>query len=383
VKGGRRIHRPDVVIVGGGIIGCSIAFFLAKAGVRPLVLERTMVGAEASSGAAGMLTAQAHTDEPGPLLDLKLASRALYEELAVELLERTEIDIEYRRLGHLVPVLTEGEREAVAGRVKWQAANGLPAVWLNAREARELEPGLAPSVLAAGWFPEDHHVNNTAVTQAFAGATMRLGGEVRTGCDVTDLVREGERVTGVRTADETVAAGTVILCAGAWMREFERAAGIPLPIVPAKGQIVVARLESPVLRHVVYGTAAYAIPRPSGEHIIGSTLEFVGYDKRVTVEGVTGILQGMTRLVPALHDATMAASWACLRPAAPDGLPLLGRVPTRPGLVIATGHFRNGILLAPITGKIIAELVVHGASPIPLDPFRPDRSFPSGEPSGF
>ncbi|MBI4571762.1 MAG: FAD-dependent oxidoreductase, partial [candidate division NC10 bacterium] len=130
------MRRPDVVIVGGGIIGCSIAFFLAKAGVRPLVLERTMVGAEASSGAAGMLTAQAHTDEPGPLLDLKLASRALYEGLAAELLERTEIDIEYRRLGHLVPALTEEETEAVARRVKWQAANGLPAEWLNAREAR-------------------------------------------------------------------------------------------------------------------------------------------------------------------------------------------------------------------------------------------------------
>jgi glycine oxidase len=190
-------------------------------------------------------------------------------------------------------------------------------------------------------------------------------------------------VMGVRTRHETVSAGTVILCAGAWMQEFQRAAGIPLPIVPAKGQMVVARLEPPALRHVVYGTAAYAIPRPSGEHIIGSTVEFVGFDRQVTVEGMTGILQAITRLVPAIHEAAMVASWACLRPAAPDGLPLLGRAPSRPGLVIATGHFRNGILLAPITGKIIAELIVDGEPSISLEPFRPDRPFPPGQPLGY
>jgi glycine oxidase len=377
------MQRPDVVIVGGGIIGCAIAFFLAKSGVRPLVLERGQVGGEASSGAAGMLTAQAHTDEPGPLFDLKLASRALYERLASELLDRAGLDIEYRQLGHIVPALTEAEVAAVKERAGWQAARGLAAVWLEAGEARALEPGLAPDVLGAGWFPEDHHVNNTAATQALASATMRLGGRVRTDCAVLDLVREGERVTGVRTRDETVSAGTVILCAGAWMQQFERAAGTPLPIIPAKGQIVVARLEPPALRHVVYGTAAYAIPRPSGEHIIGSTVEFVGFDKQVTVKGVSGLLQGITRLVPALREAAMAASWGCLRPAAPDGLPLLGAVPGRPGLVVATGHFRNGILLGPITGQMIAELVVTGKSPISLEPFLPDRPFPPGHPSGY
>lgn len=375
------MQRPDVVIVGGGIIGCAIAFFLAKSGIYPLVLDRGQVGGEASSGAAGMLTAQTHTDESGPLLDLKLASRALYEELAKDLLDRTGLDIEYRKLGHVAPALTDEENEAVGRRVEWQRARGLPAERLDAGEARALEPGLAPDVRGAGWFPEDHHVNNSAATQALASATMRLGGQFRAGCAVLDLVREGERVTGVRTPDEPLSAGTVVLCAGAWMHEFEKAAGIPLPIVPAKGQIVVARLEPPALRHVVYGTAAYAIPRPSGEHIIGSTVEFVGFDKRVTVEGMTGILQGITRLVPALHDAAMATNWACLRPAAPDGLPLLGGVPGRPGLVIATGHFRNGILLAPITGKLMAELIGGRNPSISLEPFRPDRPFPPGPPS--
>jgi glycine oxidase len=380
-EGVRAIPRPDVIIVGGGIIGCAIAFFLAKAGVRPLILERGKVSGEASSGGAGMLTAQAHTDEPGPLFDLKLASRALYEPLAEELRQRTDLDIEHRKLGHLVPALTEQDDKLVEARVAWQAARGLPAVRLTAREARELEPGLSPAVRGAGWFPEDHHVNNTALTQALASATLRLGGQVRGDCAVADLVRDGERVTGVRTLGETIAADTVLLCAGAWSRQFETAAGLPLPIIPAKGQIVVARLATPALRRVVYGTEAYAIPRPSGEHIIGSTVEYVGYDKRVTVDAVTGILTRTTALVPALREAEMVASWACLRPAAPDGLPVLGPIPGRRGLAVATGHFRNGILLAPITGKLMAELVTDGKPSLSLEPFRPDRPFPSGLPT--
>ncbi len=348
--------------------------------MRPLLLERDQVGAEASSGAAGLLTAQAHTQEPGPLLDLKLAARALYAELAEELRQRTEIDIEYRRLGHLVPVLNEQEGATVKARVAWQAARGLAAVWLEAREARELEPGLAGGVQGAGWFPEDHHVNNTAVTQALASAALRLGGEIRTGCAATGLLREGDRVTGVRTGEETMAAREVVLSAGAWSQGFEESAGVPLPLMPAKGQIVVGRLPAPALQHVVYGAGGYAIPRASGEHILGSTVEFVGFDKRVTIQAVAGLLAGITAQVPAMREAELAASWGCLRPAAPDGLPLIGRVPARPGLVVATGHYRNGILLGPLTGQLVAELILDGAPSIPLDLFRPDRSFPPGPP---
>jgi len=373
----RRQH--DVILVGGGIIGCAIAYFLAKGGARPLVLERGEIGAEASAGAAGMLTAQAHTDAPDAVFDLKLASRDLYPSLVAEVQDRTDIDVEYRPLGHLVPVLTAAEAVEVRRRIAWQQTRGLTAQWLDAAETRSLEPGLLPAVQGGGWFPDDHHINNTAMTQALAGATRRLGGEVRAGCPVLDLVREGDRVVGVLTREGPIAGGMVVLCAGAWTQGFEAAAGIPLPIVPAKGHIAVARLERPALRRVVYGDV-YVIPRASGEHILGSTVEFVGFDKEVVVETVARLLAQATALAPALREAELAASWACLRPAAADGLPVLGPVPSRPGLVVATGHFRNGILLAPITGKLIAEMVIHGQSSKSLEPFRPDRAFPPGPP---
>jgi glycine oxidase len=368
-----------VVIVGGGIIGCSIAFFLAKAGVRPLILEKTAIAAEASSGGAGLLSTQAHTDEGGPLFDLKLASRALYPTLSAELRERTDTDIELRPLGHVVPAFSPEDATVIRRRIAWQTARGLTARWLSPTEARDLEPGLPEALQGAGWFPDDHHVNPTAVTQGLAGSVTRLGGQVRVACPVSSLLLDGERVIGVRTAEGQIAAGVVVFASGAWSGEFQPSAGIPIPVVPAKGQIAVARLPEPALRHVVY-EEIYVIPRATGEHIIGSTVEYVGFDKGVTMEEIARLLRAATALAPALSESEVVASYGCLRPASADGLPLLGRVPGRPGLILATGHFRNGILLAPITGKLISELILDGTTTIPLDPFRPDRPFPPGPP---
>ena len=371
-----------MVIVGGGIIGCSIAFSLAKAGVKPLILEKTAIAAEASSGGAGLLSTQAHTDEGGPLFDLKLASRALYSDLAAELRERTDTDIELRPLGHVVPAFGSEDATLIRRRVAWQSARGLTAGWLSATEARDLEPGLPEALQGAGWFPDDHHVNPTAVTQGLAGAVTRLGGQVRVACPVSELLLDGERVTGVRTAEGPIAAGVVVLAAGAWSGEFQQSAGIPIPVLPAKGQIAVARLPEPALRHVVY-EQIYVIPRATGEHIIGSTVEYVGFDKGVTVEGIAALLADATRIVPALREAEMVTSYGCLRPASTDGMPLLGPVPDRPGLVLATGHFRNGILLAPITGQLIAEVYppgrqLHTPGAVPPRPPVPSRSPTTG-----
>jgi glycine oxidase len=344
-----------------------------------LVLEKTAIAAEASSGGAGLLSTQAHTDEDAPLFDLKLASRALYPDLAAELRERADTDIELRPLGHVVPAFGPEDATPIQRRVAWQSARGLAARWLLASEARDLEPGLPETLRGAGWFPDDHHVNPTAVTQGLAGAVTRLGGQVRVECPVSELLLDGKRVTGVRTAEGPITADVVVLAAGAWSGEFQRSAGIPIPVLPAKGQIAVARLPEPALRHVVY-EQIYVIPRATGEHIIGSTVEYVGFDKGVTMVEIGRLLKAATALAPALGEAELVASYGCLRPASADGLPLLGRVPERPGLILATGHFRNGILLAPITGKIISELILQGTTSLPLEPFRPDRPFLPGPP---
>ena len=325
------------------------------------------------------MSTQAHTDEGGPLFDLKLASRALYPTLSAELRERTDTDIELRPLGHVVPAFSPEDATVIRRRIAWQSARGLTARWLSPTEARDLEPGLPEALQGAGWFPDDHHVNPTAVTQGLAGAVTRLGGQVRVACPVSSLLLDGERVAGVRTAEGPIAAGVVVLAAGAWSGEFQQSVGIPIPVLPAKGQIAVARLPEPALRHVAY-EQIYVIPRATGEHIIGSTVEYVGFDKAVTVEGIAALLADATRIVPALRDAEMVTSYGCLRPASTDGKPLLGPVPGRPGLVLATGHFRNGILLAPITGQLIAEYILSGRPSMPLESFRPDRPFLPGSP---
>lgn len=368
--------------MGGGIIGCAVGYYLAKAGVKPLILEKTAVAAEASSGAAGLLTAQTHTDEDSPLFRLKLASRALYPVLADELRERADGDIEYRSIGHLLPTFSEDEAAEVKRRIAWQTASGLRAEWLTRDEARRIEPGLSLRLLGAGHFPDDHHVNNTAITQGLAAACRWMGGKVRVGCEVTHLLRQKDRIIGVQTGEERIEAGLVVLAAGAWSGGFAEDLGVPLPVFPAKGQIIVARTATPTLARVAYGADVYVIPRTNGEHIIGSTVEFVGFDKRVTVEGIAGLLGQATALVPGLREAEMIANWGCLRPASSDALPLLGTLPDRPGVVLATGHFRNGILLGPITGQLLAELIVQGTPSFPLDAFRPDRPFNGELPSG-
>ena len=367
-----------MVVVGGGIIGCSIAFSLAKAGVRPLILEKTAIAAEASSGGAGLLSTQAHTDEGGPLFDLKLASRALYPTLSAELRERTDTDIELRPLGHVVPAFSPEDATVIRRRIAWQSARGLTARWLSPMEARDLEPGLPEALQGAGWFPDDHHVNPTAVTQGLAGAVTRLGGQVRVACPVSSLVLDGERVTGVRTAEGAIAAGVVVLAAGAWSGEFQPSAGIPIPVVPAKGQIAVARLPEPALRHVVY-EEIYVIPRATGEHIIGSTVEYVGFDKGVTMEEIARTPAGGHALAPACARPRWSrATAACGRPRR-TACPSWARSgPAR--AVLATGHFRNGILLAPITGQLIAEYILSGRPRCPWSPFRPDRPFLPGSP---
>jgi glycine oxidase len=363
----------DVVIIGGGVIGCATAFFLAKAGLAPLVLERDQLGCEASGEAAGMLAPQAEADQAGPFFEFGLAGRRLFSPLAEELKAATGIEIEHRPIGILVPFFGDSDREALLARARWQQKSGLVAETLDRREAIAAEPLLSDRVEGAVSFPEEAHVNSRGLVMALAAAAGRHGATFATGRPVTSVIRDGDKVAGVRCPGATVSTRTVVLAAGPWSGLFAELLGFPIPVSPAKGELLLVRPEGRLPDRIVYSKQAYLIPTSRGEAILGTTTEFVGYDKRSTLAGLGAILAGVSELVPTVGSATLLRAWAGLRPHTPDELPLLGRHPRIEGLILATGHHRNGILLGPLTGRLVQELILCRPPSIPLDPFRPDR----------
>jgi glycine oxidase len=363
----------DVVIVGGGVIGCATAFWLAKAGLAPLVLERDQLACEASGESAGMLAPQSEADRPGPSFEFRLAGRCLFPSLAEELLDATGMDIEYRQIGILVPYFGEANGKALLARARWQGERGLRVEMLERADVQAAEPLLSDKAPGAIRFPEEAHVNSRTLVMALAAAASRHGATFTTGCPAMGVLRQGNKVTGVRTGEGNVSTGTVVLAAGPWSGLFGEALGLRIPVSPAKGELVLVRPEGRLPRQIIYSKEAYLIPTPRGEAILGTTVEFVGYDKRSTVSGIRAILAGVTETVPAIGAATMLRAWAGLRPHTPDELPLIGRSPTLDGLIVASGHFRNGILLGPLTGRLVQELILGAPPSIPLEPFRPDR----------
>ena len=371
------ITTTDVAIIGGGVIGCATAYALASAGLTVSLLERDRIACEASGEAAGMLAPQAEAAEAGPFLDLGMRSRDLFPALADALREETGLDIGYRQHGTLYACLTEAEEAEARRRLAWQQRQGLRVEWWEAGKVRERESGISPAVRGALFLPGDHQVTSGTFTRALALAAARRGAEIREGAPVTGFVRDRKRILAVKTLDRTVSAGRYILAAGPWSAQVAYSLGLPVPVVPVKGQLCMAGLLQGGPRHVIYSHLAYLVPRPGGEVILGTTVEFAGFDKRVTVEGLQKILAGAQALFPALRGAEVRQAWAGLRPYTTDALPLLGPVPEVEELVVATGHHRNGILLAPITAHLLREQIVDGRTSVPLAPFRVDRPLPA------
>ncbi|MEO7670470.1 MAG: glycine oxidase ThiO [Polyangia bacterium] len=363
----------DVAVIGGGIMGCAIALRLAQRGVRVTVIERGIPGAEASSAAAGMLAPQMEAESPGPMLDMGMHSRALYPSLAVELAEATGIDIGYQKSGVLAVALTDEEERGLMARRIWQTGRGLRLEALSAAAAREREPALGPAVRAALFFADDAQVNPRALARAFSQAAAAAGARFLQGRYVRRVCIEGGVATGVELDGDTLAAGTVVLAAGSWSGLVE-GGGVPPSVVrPARGQLVAIETRPPLFRHVlsVHGRG-YLVPRRDGTVIAGSTVEMVGFRKEVTVGGLAAILALAETLVPALAQAPVMQTWSNFRPYTEDHLPVLGTTPVR-RLVLATGHYRNGILLAPITAQAIADLVSTGKTAFDLTPFSVGR----------
>ncbi|WP_420126682.1 glycine oxidase ThiO [Longimicrobium sp.] len=353
-------RTADVAIVGGGVIGCAVARRAARDGLSVVVLERGTPGMEASWAAAGMLSPLAEADGPGAFLDLLMAARRMYPAYAAALREETGVDVAYSDAGTLYAALRAEDEEELEARWRWQSAAGLPLERLTATEAREAEPALSPAVRAALRFPGDHPVDTRALGAALWSAAARAGAEFRLGAHAVRLLRDGDRATGVECAGgERIEAGAVVLAGGAWAGRME---GLPrpVPVEPVHGQLLALEAVPPLFRHVVDTPRCYLVPRAAGRLIVGATVERTGDRKAVTPWGLRRLIDGAVEAAPALEHAPLAEAWSGLRPGTPDGVPILGADPDVPNLVYATGHFRNGILLAPLTGERIGALLARG-----------------------
>jgi glycine oxidase len=363
--------KERVVVVGGGVMGCSAAWELARHGFRVTVLERSVPGAEASSAAAGILGAEVEAHAPGPLTQLAQASRKLYSRFAADLGRETGIDVEYRECGVLeVAVNAPALKQLVSGR-KWQKPR--PRALDRAALLRR-EPALNQKLRGALAFDGDARVDPRRLFRALHVAATRAGVTFRSGAYVRRVVERDGRARGVLLDDGSVLEGEhVIVAAGSWTSLVEGTGVAAGSVLPARGQIVELELPAPALTSVVFGPGAYLVPRDDGRLLIGSTLEFVGYRREVTAGAVRDLLSAAIRLVPLLEKAVLKDSWSSFRPYSSDALPLIGGSHL-PGLWLATGHHRNGILLAPITAAIVAALVRGRRPPVSLAAFSPVRA---------
>ena len=358
------------MIIGGGVIGLTIARALAQRGVRDVCLiERGALGTEASFAAGGILAPQAEADRADEFFALACQSRDLYTNFAAALREETGIDVELDTTGTLYVALQEDDLKEIDKRYEWQSRAGLAVEKLTPSEARELEPCVSESLQGALHFPSDIQVENRRLLNALVNSVTKLGVNVVTETNVESLERG--RMTGVQTSRGFVSCQTVIVAAGTWSSEIERSR--TPKIEPVRGQMICFDAKPQLTRHVIYSPRGYLVPRQDGRLLAGSTSENAGFTKEVSAGGIKTILANAQEISPGISNLTIIDTWAGLRPRAADGLPVLGPCDEIDGLFYATGHYRNGILLAPVTGELIAEAVVAGhVSPL-LAAFSPNR----------
>ncbi len=359
-------RHPSVAIVGGGVIGLAVGCALARRGAAVDLYERGEAGRGASWAAAGMLAAGVE-HEPGeaPLLALARRSQAQWPAFAAELGQ----DVGYRGDGTLAVAATRDDASALRHAADYQRSRGVPLRWLTGGELRALEPHLAPGLVAGVLSPGDHQVDTRRLVPALITAFAASGGRLHEGGEAA-LEVQGGRAVGVRT-DRLRQADQVVVAAGAWTPDLP---GLPAsarpPVRPVKGQILALRMDAaaPLLRHVVRLRGGYLVPRRDGRLLVGATVEERGFDRDLTAGGVLSLLDMAWRALPATEDLAVDEMWTGVRPGSPDDAPILGPTPV-PGLQLATGHFRNGILLAPVTAAALAASVLDGGLPDWAQPF--------------
>ena len=372
--------RPRVVIIGAGVVGLGIGWRLA-ARASVTIFDRGKAGGGASDAAAGMLAACCEA-EPGEeaLVALGRESQARWPAFAAELFQASGVDVELRQEGTLVLALTADDQAEIAHRLEFQRQLDLPLEWLLAAQTRAREPRLAGKIAGALFSPQDHQVDNRKLTKALRIAAEGAGVKIVEHRPVKEIVVQGGRAKGVKLDDGTIAAAdTVVLAAGAWSRAI---GGLPPdrrpPVRPVKGQMLALHMDqsAPLLSHVLWAPGAYLVPRRDGRLIIGATVEEKGFDESVTAGGLLTLLEAAWRAVPAVEELPVEEIWVGHRPGSRDDAPILGPGPLE-GLFYATGHHRNGILLAPVTADAMARLILDDVVEPAIKPFGLERFLPA------
>jgi glycine oxidase len=367
------VSITDVVIVGGGVIGCVVAYYLRKVGLDVTILERDEIGQQASSAAAGLLAPLGPLSGPGPFADLLLTSCASFPALVPELEAASDLRVGYERTGAL-RVVRDPKRIARLRKrfASWQPL-GLSVTWLDSDEIHRLEPALAEEVCGAVYAPEESQIDAIRLTQAFAQADRNLGVQMYEQTNVVGLSTDGARVTAVQIASgKSFSCSYVVLATGAWMAQAGTWLNYMVPVRPVRGQMLALRMEKPILRHIIFGDATYLFSR--GDTIlVGATKEEAGFVAQTTEEGLQSLRAIAYRLCPALGECTMQRAWAGLRPGTPDSRPVVGPLPGWDNVLLAAGHNSLGIALSPITGQTIAETIISGRVPEMIQPFSIER----------
>ena len=357
--------KRDVLIVGGGVIGCSIALKLAEAGVNVTVIERGHLGCEASSAAAGMLSPQADALKADEFFAFAVKSRSMYKDFVAHLKELSGIDAQLRDEGTLF-VSIENPKGHADDWTAWQIEAGLKLEKIAADDLFKLEPAVTKLASRAFFLPDDHQVDNRLLMKALGVAIKRVGVEVIENEEVTELLVEKASVKGIACGDQQIRAGAVLIAAGSWSGKLLERVGLKAKTIPARGQMIAVR--SSAIRHVLHSSRIYLVPRNDGRLLIGATIEYTGFEKANTAKGIHSLLDAAIELVPEIAAAEIVETWSGLRPDTIDHLPILGQT-SLANLWLATGHFRNGILLAPATAELMAQAIVKGRDEDGLKPF--------------
>ena len=367
--------NPEVLIIGGGVIGLGIARELHKRGVRDIaIVDRGPLGAEASWAAAGMLAPNIETSATEEFHRFGVNALSMYPGFAADLADETGIDVELDRSGTLSLAFSETEESDLAESYEKHRSRGVEVERLAASKIREIEPAISTAARAGLLFPNDWQVENRKLLAALIRYSRTNEITIIEGTEVAGLVTKGARVTGASTSKGELRSDITVVATGAWT-SFIKIGGMPMPfhVKPIRGQMIAFETPLRAIRRVVYSPRGYVVPRADGRVLVGATVEDAGFEKMTTPDGIDDLTAAAYEIEPGLKKYPVTSAWAGLRPFAADGLPVIGSLPGYENAFVATAHYRNGILLAPLTAKIVAEKIVDDGSPEFFDSFTPER----------